>query len=272
MALLTFFLALYCIGAPVKLFAKINATPIAVTDERLAQPTDLPVIIRVLDNDIDDDGDLNPASVRILDPTDLVTERLEVVSAGEGVWRVDTDAGSITFTPCTESGVPDPSCTDLFMAYPMPVEYVVQDSNGDRSNPAIVLITFDLDGGVDSLPVTLSYVTSTRHDAVVRFSWQTATETANAGFNLLAESPAGLVYLNDALIPSLLIDSVEPTEYNIELVTQAKRFFIEEIGIDGNSSRKGPFDVGLSYGALIVSDRPDLGARDVRVYLPFAVR
>ena len=63
------------------------------------------------------------------------------------------------------------------------------------------------------LPVTLSYFLATPSGDGVHFAWSTATETGNAGFNLYAETEAGRQRLNAELIPSAVIDSVEPQDY-----------------------------------------------------------
>ena len=130
------------------LFADTNAAPIAVPDNQLDQPTGHPVVVNVLTNDIDDDNDLVPSSVRILNPADLNERKSTLVVAGEGIWQVNSTNGAITFTPCTGSGVPHASCSAAFVNDPLPVEYVVEDGQGARSNPAIITITFDPDANI----------------------------------------------------------------------------------------------------------------------------
>ncbi len=129
-----------------------SAPPIAVADDRLDQPIGTPVLVAVLANDIDADNDLDPGTVRIVDPTDLSRLQTRVVVNDEGIWQVNTASGDITFSPCTQSDQPDSSCTGILTDDPFPIEYSVADKAGLRSNPAIVTITFSADA---SLPPTI---------------------------------------------------------------------------------------------------------------------
>ena len=123
----------------------------------------------------------------------------------------------------------------------------------------------------NTLPVTVSYVHAQRQGGDVRFAWQTATETSSAGFNILVETPQGIVQLNPALVPSKVIDSLAPTDYDVTLATNAVVFYLEEVGIDGAVDRMGPYEVGKTYGSIILPDRIDPGDSVNRVFLP-AVR
>ncbi len=99
-----------------------------------------------------------------------------------------------------------------------------------------------------ALAVTLGYFLAEQDGDKVKFIWQTATETGTAGFNLLAESAGGLVQLNDELIPSKVIDSVEVTDYSYEATTAATVFYIEELEVSGKTDRIGPFVLGIPSG------------------------
>jgi len=103
--------------------------PVATDDAVTGAPTNTPVVVPVLGNDNDPDGNLDPASVQIVgtaNPGD------PLVVPGEGTWSVDTSTGDITFTP--EPG---------FTADPTPIDYTVADNDGNPSNPATVTIDFD---------------------------------------------------------------------------------------------------------------------------------
>ena len=89
----------------------------------------------------------------------------------------------------------------------------------------------------------------------VDFRWQTTTETANAGFNLYGEGPDGLIRLNDALIPSSVIDSVEPTDYAYSAVTTATVFYVEELSLEGMTDQIGPFELGQRVWRLCCGNR-----------------
>ena len=124
----------------------------------------------------------------------------------------------------------------------------------------------------DSTPlaVTLSYFHAQANGETVDFAWQTATETGTAGFNLLAVTDAGKVQLNDALIASPVIDSVEPTDYRFEAVTGATQFYVQQVAIGGRVTEHGPFELGGEYGSA--SGTNDSGTTDdemtQRIWLP----
>ena len=103
---------------------------------------------------------------------------------------------------------------------------------------------------VNTVPVTIGYFSATASGDSVNFTWQTATETANAGFNLYAETDGGLVKLNDSLIQSTVIDSVEPTDYSYSAATSATSFYIEDVGLDGKTGQAGPVCPGRGIWRL----------------------
>ena len=110
--------------------------PIALPDDRFGEPVGDPVVVDVLSNDVPDGADIDPSTVRIVDPDNLSQLLTQVVIDGEGVWQVNTATGTITFRP-------DISCAGVFRDDPFPMEYTVGDGDGLRSNPAIVDISFD---------------------------------------------------------------------------------------------------------------------------------
>ena len=113
-----------------------------------------------------------------------------------------------------------------------------------------------------TVPVTISYVHSERHGDDVTFMWQTSTETGNAGFNILVETPEGLVQINSDLIASKVIDSVEVTDYEVTLATTATFFYIQEVAIDGSMDMIGPFEIGRDYGSRTDTGGTDPGETD----------
>ena len=149
-------------------WARPFGPPIAVPDDALNQPPGQPVVINVLANDIDTDNDINPASVRILDPANLSQQLTQLIVPGEGIWRVNTDTGVIVFTPCIQAGTPDASCTALFRGDPWPIEYIVKDAAGRQSNPAIVTIT--VDNGAAVRPIINDDQATTERNQPVRIA------------------------------------------------------------------------------------------------------
>lgn len=86
-------------------------------------------------------------------------------------------------------------------------------------------------------------------DAGVRITWQTVTESGVAGFNLWAEDEDGnRIQLNAELIPSPVIDSLEPANYSFMVQSVLPLFYLEEITVEGGSRQFGPFALGVAYG------------------------
>ena len=117
-----------------------------------------------------------------------------------------------------------------------------------------------------TVPVTLSWFRSSPGPDGVAFSWQTATETGTAGFNILAETADGLVQINPQLIQSQLIDALEPSDYAVTLATDAALFYLQEVALSGATERFGPFQLGQEYGSRIA---PDPISGGYSIYLPF---
>lgn len=120
-----------------------------------------------------------------------------------------------------------------------------------------------------TLAITLSYFHAQRENEKRVFSWETATEAASAGFNLLAEDELGLTRLNPELIPSTVTDSLAPTAYRFTADTAATLFYLDEVGIYGKTKRNGPYALGRAYG-ISTASKPD--AAEAAVYLPMIHR
>ena len=106
-------------------------------------------------------------------------------------------------------------------------------------------------GSSSPLSITVAWFLAERVGDVVSFHWQTSNETGVAGFDLVAESDdRTLVTLNGELIPSHAIDSITPTDYSFNVATDATRFYLHELGIDGGAVEHGPFVLGREYGAF----------------------
>ncbi|KAB2811530.1 hypothetical protein F9L07_06525 [Pimelobacter simplex] len=96
--------------------------PVAADDRSEGNEIGAPVKVAVLAND---EGDLDPSTLRLTDPAgDPVTE---LVVPGEGTWSVGDD-GTITFTP--EPG---------FEGNPTPVDYTVEDADGLRTGASVTV-------------------------------------------------------------------------------------------------------------------------------------
>ena len=109
---------------------------------------------------------------------------------------------------------------------------------------------FSGNGGTPT-PVTLSYFNTQRNGDSLQFDWSTATETGNVGFNLYAEKDGELVQVNDELIPSQVIDSLDRLDYRYQAGVGGSIFYIEDVSVLGETRRHGPFQLGEAYGGLL---------------------
>ena len=97
------------------------------------------------------------------------------------------------------------------------------NSGGDCTSGAVEAST--------PLAVTLGWFLAQRNGDVVEVRWQTATETGTAGFHVLAAADDGdTVRLNQELIPSPVIDSITPTDYELTIQTDATHFLSAAVG------------------------------------------
>ena len=147
-------------------------------------------------------------------------------------------------------------------------DIILSDNDGNRINALVSpdKVTVEV---CKPLAVTLAGFLAARISDTVEFRWQMATETGTAGFNLYAESDGERVLLNAEMIPSEVIESITPTNYNYSIASHATIFYLEEIGIDGLATLHGPFDLGVQYGAYLQPGNVD---RTMPLYLPLMVR
>ncbi|MCP5458337.1 MAG: hypothetical protein H6971_01740 [Gammaproteobacteria bacterium] len=108
---------------------------------------------------------------------------------------------------------------------------------------------------ITTLPVTLASVDSHVTKAGLRVDWTTATETRNVGFHLYGRRQGEMAWrpLTEQLIPSSVIDSLEPQRYSAAVSGDADELLIEGWDSHGQTERHGPFTVGQSYGFDAVS-------------------
>ncbi|MCB9137335.1 MAG: DUF839 domain-containing protein [Caldilineaceae bacterium] len=108
------------------------------------------------------------------------------------------------------------------------------------------------------------FLAQSQADGHVLISWQTVTESGIAGFHLFAESDDGWrVRLNESLVPSPVIDSLEPIDYSIRVTTEAAIFYLQQITVSGGVEDFGPFAAGIPAGVRIDPDaeEPNAGRR-----------
>jgi hypothetical protein len=109
-------------------------------------------------------------------------------------------------------------------------------------------------------PVTMSYFRAQRQGSRVDFEWSTATETANAGFNLYVEDGDLHTRLNAELIPSLVISSLDRQDYTFSADVAGNSFYIEDISVKGDTRLHGPFQLGEPYGERLDNEKIDQAA------------
>lgn len=116
----------------------------------------------------------------------------------------------------------------------------------------------NLDG---TLAVTMGFFRATLAegngaDSLVHFQWQTVSETGTAGFRLLGEADGMRTPLHEELIPSTVIDSITPTDYEFLAQTEAEQFYLSEVDVDGAVQEHGPFALGETYGTPTTAAAP----------------
>jgi len=112
----------------------IDYVPLAVDDSSTGHPTGMIVTVPVLTNDTTGDEGV-PSTVRIVNPpagSTLSVDGKTLTVPGQGVWTVNATTGTITFTPATG-----------YTGDPTPIQYTVQDDEGNTSNPAWVTIDYN---------------------------------------------------------------------------------------------------------------------------------
>jgi uncharacterized repeat protein (TIGR01451 family) len=186
--------------------------PVASDDSKIDQPLGEPVNIKTVANDIDLDGNLDPASVLIIDSaTDNGVTALTV--PGEGSWSVHAVSGDITFT--AEAG---------FVQDPTPIQYTVKDTTGLESNRASVTITFEE-------PVTLQGIVWVDSD---RDGLVGANEERKSGWTLRVYNDANVLVataITDA-DGEYFIDDLIPGAFTLELYNE-NNVFMDSQETDG---------------------------------------
>jgi len=112
-------------------------------------------------------------------------------------------------------------------------------------------------------PVTLQSFAAERDEDDLVLSWETATESGNAGFNVFAETSDGTRQINARPIPARGIDSLVPQRYSLRVPAvglERARFFVEDVSTKGETRRHGPFKVGALHGAPAELEPTDWGA------------
>lgn len=128
-----------------------------------------------------------------------------------------------------------------------------QESDGERNHvdESASVLAF---GPAFSTPVTMSKVSVSTTENAADFSWQTATETFNIGFNLWGEFNGNWVRLNKNMVPSAARDKLTPSDYDQTIRFKSKhrgqisKFGVSSLDVNGKEEFFGPFVDGEVYG------------------------
>jgi CshA-type fibril repeat protein len=145
----------------------VDYVPVARDDASGGNTVGTPVVVPVVSNDTDGDA-VDPTTVQIVgtaNPGD------SLVVPGEGTWSVNSVTGDITFTP-----------EIAFTGDPTPIQYTVDDAQGNTSNQAIVTVTYvqsppvaEDDGSFGNIPGTAVTLSVTLNDSDVDGNLDVAT-------------------------------------------------------------------------------------------------
>ena len=110
-------------------------------------------------------------------------------------------------------------------------------------------------------PVSLSFFEVSLKDDGTLFEWATGSETGNAGFNIYVDTAEGRQKVNDSLILSTVVDSLDQNEYSFEAAgLQGESFYIEDVSLFGENRLQGPFAAGEAHGQLVQQEAIDWAA------------
>ncbi len=105
----------------------------------------------------------------------------------------------------------------------------------------------------NTTPVTISSFETRRRGKSLVAKWQTSSEAFNIGFHLWGKVAGDWQQLNQRLINSHSIDSVEPQNYRsriniLELDDEVTEVGISSVSTSGEEEFYGPFAIGERYG------------------------
>ncbi len=116
----------------------------------------------------------------------------------------------------------------------------------------------DCDTITTTTPVSVSYFEASGSANGTRFEWATGSETGNAGFNIYVETAEGRQKVNDNLILSTVVDSLDEQTYSFEAAgIKGDSFYIEDVSIFGENRLHGPFEVGKAHGQRLNKEAID---------------
>ena len=152
-------------GNTIRATVSLNYPPVAY-DDNASTTMGKTVEIMVLDNDKATSSALDKESVRLAEDNET---SIEIVSSQKGLWNVDTNRGSIHFTP-----------EALFVGEAR-ASYVVYELEGDKSNEATILVkVLEKNNSITPTPTPTVTPTATPTPTPTVMPTPTATPIATA--------------------------------------------------------------------------------------------
>ena len=163
------------ISTPVAINVDYPQTPPVANDDTLIGTIGNVVRQNIVNNDVDAENDIDPTTVKIIDPSDS-SEVTELIVDNEGTWSVDLTTGEIRFTPI-EGLIVDPT----------PINYVVSDGTGKKSNeatimldyPQVVLGAVDVENIEEDTPIVIDVLSNDRNGEDKELEITQLTQPAN---------------------------------------------------------------------------------------------
>jgi len=117
-----------------------------------------------------------------------------------------------------------------------------------------------------TVPVVLSSFSSRQKGQRIVTEWQTASEAFNLGFHVWGNIDGDWTQLNNRLIRSGAVDSVEPLDYRrvfdvSRLPSPPTEIGISSVSSAGHEEFYGPFEIGERYGEITVPKPIDWSAQ-----------
>ncbi len=131
---------------------------------------------------------------------------------------------------------------------------------GSSSGQAGTVSTFTATDSIcTTLPVTLASFSSSRTRHGWQLEWTTATETSTVGYQIFGRIGDRWQPLNDPLVPSHQIDSLEPQRYSLQsyAAEDFEAFSLVDIDIKGRHEAHGPFFPGHLEGREVAAKAID---------------
>jgi len=206
--------------------------PVASDDSSTGNTVGNAVTINVTTNDVT--GDIvDPATVSLditsisgstCTTTDAGGDCVEVDVPGEGTWTVNATNGEVTFTPDAN-----------FTSDPTPIDYWLDDDEGNNSNSATITIDYDQQAAytIEKSGITPGGLVDSKGDVIT----YTVTITNTGDTNLTGIS------VNDPLVSNMILTSGDTNADNIMFVGEiwiyTGTYIVTQNNIDTNGGGDG---------------------------------